>query len=116
MLISSKDMNDLQRLKKLLKIEFEMKDLGITKKIIRMDIKRDRAKGILTLSQFGYVKKILKQYQMLDAKFVNIPMGAYFKLRFILHDLSPTKFEFMKNFPYSNCSGQFDVCYDRIQT
>lgn len=50
MLISSKDMNDLQRLKKLLKIEFEMKDLGITKKIIRMDIKRDRAKGILTLS------------------------------------------------------------------
>lgn len=42
---------------------------------------------------------------MLDAKFVNIPMGAYFKLRFILHDLSPTKFEFMKNVPYSNCSG-----------
>lgn len=35
---------------KLLTDEFEMKDLGLAKRIRSMDINRDRIKGIVTLS------------------------------------------------------------------
>lgn len=64
-----------------------MKDLGPTKRILGMDINRDRIKGILMLSQIGYIKKVFELYDILDAKFVNTLMEAYFKLKSILHDI-----------------------------
>lgn len=59
MLIISKDKNDLVKLKRLLKIEFEIKDLGLTKRILGMSIDRHRVEGILTLSQSVYLRKVL---------------------------------------------------------
>lgn len=53
MLIISKETNDLLKLKKLSKIEFKMKDLASTKRILGIDINRDKTEGILTLSQIG---------------------------------------------------------------
>lgn len=50
MFIISTDMNELIKLKQLLRNEFEMKDLGLTRGILGMDIKRDKVKSILTLS------------------------------------------------------------------
>lgn len=41
----------------ILKIKFEMKDLGEAR-ILEMDIKRDREKGSLSLSQSSYIKKV----------------------------------------------------------
>ncbi|KAK3025719.1 hypothetical protein RJ639_040932 [Escallonia herrerae] len=51
MLIAAKKMSDINGLKELLKREFEMKDLGTTKRILGMEILRDRKAGILYLPQ-----------------------------------------------------------------
>ena len=50
MLISSKKQVEIDKLKIQLNQEFEMKDLGEAKKILRMEINRDRAKGKLCLT------------------------------------------------------------------
>ncbi|CAA0805948.1 Unknown protein [Striga hermonthica] len=44
--------------------EFEMKNLGAAKKIIGMEIHRDRGSKKLWLSQKGYVEKVLQRFGM----------------------------------------------------
>ena len=44
MLIATKSMCEVNRLKILFHREFEMKDLGVAKKILGMEIRRDRGK------------------------------------------------------------------------
>ncbi|KAL5778245.1 hypothetical protein ACOSP7_011171 [Xanthoceras sorbifolium] len=51
MLIASKSQVEIERLKAQLHQEFEMKDLGEAKKILGMEINRDRKKGKLCLTQ-----------------------------------------------------------------
>ena len=43
MLIAARNKSDVQRLKELLSPEFEMKDLGVAKKILGMEMYRERA-------------------------------------------------------------------------
>lgn len=43
---------------------FEIKDLGVAKKIIRVEIIRDRNEGILYLTQQKYIKKVLEKFEM----------------------------------------------------
>ena len=50
MLIAIKSMSKVNKLKILLSREFDMKDLGAAKKILAMEIHRDRALGRLWLS------------------------------------------------------------------
>ncbi|KAK3010787.1 hypothetical protein RJ639_012601 [Escallonia herrerae] len=57
-LIATKLMSDVNGLKEQLKREFEMKDLGAAKRILGMEIQRDRLAGILYLFQ----KSILSEY------------------------------------------------------
>nr|XP_027086614.1 uncharacterized protein LOC113708350 [Coffea arabica] len=42
--------------------EFEMKDLGAAKKILGMDINRDRGVGKLFLTQKNYLEKVLERF------------------------------------------------------
>lgn len=51
MLIASKSMIEIEELKAQMKNHFEMKDLGETKKILRMEITRNREKGDVFLTQ-----------------------------------------------------------------
>ena len=62
MLIAAKDMFEINRLKAQLSGEFEMKDLGAAKKILGMEIRRDRKAGKLSLSQKGYLEKVLERF------------------------------------------------------
>jgi hypothetical protein len=66
--------------------EFEMKDLGATKKILGMEIHRDREAGKLFLSQKIYIEKVLEHFSMQRSKPVSTPLAAHFKL---LADLLP---------------------------
>ncbi|KAF2323383.1 hypothetical protein GH714_035051 [Hevea brasiliensis] len=50
-----------------------MKDLGAAKKILGMEITRDRSVGKLFLSQQTYAKKVLKHFNMNNAKPVTVP-------------------------------------------
>ena len=54
-LIAAKRMCDIQNLKILLSGEFDMKDLGAAKKILGMEIYRDRTQKRLFLSQKDYI-------------------------------------------------------------
>jgi Reverse transcriptase (RNA-dependent DNA polymerase) len=56
MLIAAKNMSDIAKLKVKLKTEFQMKDLGAAKKILGMEISRDRKENKLYLSQISLRK------------------------------------------------------------
>ena len=49
-LVAYKSREEIEALKNLLSFEFDMKDLGPVKKILGIEIKRDRSKGIMFLS------------------------------------------------------------------
>jgi hypothetical protein len=51
MLIAAKRKIEITKLKQLLSSEFDMKDLGSAKKILSIEISRDRKSGLLFLSQ-----------------------------------------------------------------
>lgn len=66
MVISNTKENN--NLKETLNREFEIKDLGETKNILGMDIITNHEKCELLLSQFSYLKRVMKLFRMLDAK------------------------------------------------
>ena len=55
MLIACKRKKVVQDLKASLSQEFEMNDLGPVRKILGMEIFRDRARRVMHLSQGGYI-------------------------------------------------------------
>ncbi|KAE8731151.1 hypothetical protein F3Y22_tig00002840pilonHSYRG00482 [Hibiscus syriacus] len=66
----NRNMDDVIGLKTLLSQEFDMKDLDATKKILGMEIYRDRDSRKLWLSQRGYVEKMLERFAMSSTKLV----------------------------------------------
>ena len=48
----------------MLNTHFDMKDLGDAFFVLGIQIHRDRSKGILGLSQRGYIEKVLKRFNM----------------------------------------------------
>jgi hypothetical protein len=80
MLIAAKSKKEITTLKSQLSSEFEMKDLGAAKKILGMEITRDRKSSVLFLSQQNYIQKVLHHFNMHDAKSVSTPIASHFKL------------------------------------
>ena len=80
MLLVAREMTEIKKVKEMLAKEFDMKDLGSAKRILGMNIERDRACGVLKLSESSYLKKILQVFRMGEAKSVSTPIGAQFKL------------------------------------
>ena len=56
-----------------------MKHLGSVKKILEIMIIRKRREAIENITS-RYVEKVLKRFNMSDAKPVNVPLGGHFKL------------------------------------
>ena len=80
MLIAGKNKDELSKLKKNLSQTFDMKDLGNAKHILGMRITRDRSNGCIYLSQSEYVCKILKRFNMENAKPLSTPLSMHVKL------------------------------------
>jgi len=78
-LIVGANMAEIDRLKKQLSENFEMKDLGPAKQILSMRISRDRSEGILNLSQKKYIEKLLSRFNVGNAKTRNTPLGTHLK-------------------------------------
>lgn len=57
-----------------------MKDLGPTKKILVMQIMRDKQSEILQLSQAKYIHRVLQRFNMGKAKPVSTPLASHFRL------------------------------------
>ncbi|KAG8474901.1 hypothetical protein CXB51_031552 [Gossypium anomalum] len=68
MLIAAKDKGEIRKVKAQLSEEFEMKDLVPAKKILGMEIHRDRKASKLYLSQKGYIEKVLCRFNIQSAK------------------------------------------------
>lgn len=105
MLIASKDSGEINKVKLLLSKEFDMKDLGPARKILGIEIVRDKNKRVLKLSQGGYINKVLKKYGFIEVKTVSTPMGQHFKLS---HDQAPRsdeENEIMSKIPYTSVVG-----------
>ena len=105
MLIAAKSKVEITKLKKLLSSEFDMKDLGAAKKILGMEITRDRKSGLLFLSQQNYVKKVLQRFNMQDAKAVSTPIAPHFKLSAAQCPVTDEETEYMSRVPYSSIVG-----------
>jgi hypothetical protein len=105
MLIAAKSMKEINILKTQLSKEFEMKDLGAARKILGMEIRREREKGTLYLSQRKYIEKIISRFGMENSKPVSTPLAAHFRLS---ADMSPSieeEREYMSRVPYANAVG-----------
>ncbi|CAA7020234.1 unnamed protein product [Microthlaspi erraticum] len=100
MLIASKSKAEVGKLMELLKSEF-MKDLRAARKILGMDIFRDREKGLLTLSQIDYLIKVLKTFHMWDCKTVQTPLGSQIKLQALTEKQEQEESSFMDEVPLS---------------
>lgn len=57
-----------------------MKDSGSTKKILGMELQRDRCRNTLLIFQSDYCHKIVKKFHMENSKFVETPLAQHFKL------------------------------------
>jgi hypothetical protein len=80
MLIVAKSMKEIAALKAQLSHEFDMKDLGVAKKILGMEMIRDRKSGLLYLSQKNYIEKVLHRFNMNNTKLVSTPLAPHFKI------------------------------------
>ena len=80
MLVAGSYIDEIKNLKAQLSKEFDMKDLGPTKKTLGMQITRDNQKGVLQLSQAEYINRVLQRFNMGDAKPVNTPLASHFRL------------------------------------
>src|ERR1700734_3557729 len=80
MLVASSNMQEINVLKRKLAKSFAMKDLGVAKQILGMIITRDKKNRKLTSSQSEYKEKVLKGFNMKNAKPVSIPLARHFKL------------------------------------
>ena len=105
MLIASKDKNLISMLKSQLSKEFEMKDLGAAKRILGMEIHRDRKGEKLYLSQERYLEKVLSKFNMRDCKAVSTPLAAHFRLSAECCPQTEEDINRMSNIPYSSAVG-----------
>lgn len=114
MLVAARDKAVITELKQQLSVKFDMKDLGPAKRILGMEITRDRAKGVLYLSQEGYLGKVLELYKMEQAKHVVTPLGAHLNMRKATEAELKENEEYMKTVPYCNAVGS--IMYSMIGT
>nr|GFC13132.1 hypothetical protein [Tanacetum cinerariifolium] len=78
---------------------------GEAKKILGMEIVRDRSRKILRVSQFGYVSKILNNFRIDNRKSVQMPLGGHFKLSLKDYPIRDCDVEMMSKVQYANAVG-----------
>uniref|UniRef100_A0A3Q7HAX8 Reverse transcriptase Ty1/copia-type domain-containing protein n=1 Tax=Solanum lycopersicum TaxID=4081 RepID=A0A3Q7HAX8_SOLLC len=95
MLIAAKKKYDIQKLKGLLSAEFEMKDLGAARKILGMEIIRDRERRKLFLSRRSYIQMVLARFGMSSSKTIDTPSAANIHLTAMFAPQSEEEKEYM---------------------
>ena len=70
----------IEKLKKELSKFFDMKDSGLTRKILGMKNSHDRKTRHLWVSHEGYIEKIQERFNMHEAKLVGSPLANHFRL------------------------------------
>eukprot|EP00253_Pinus_taeda_P034717 PITA_34717 len=105
MLLASKSIEEINRLKTQMARTFDMKDLGAARQILGMEIFRDRDNGKLWPPQHKYVEKILLRFGMNNVKPVLIPLASHFKLSSSLCPNTDEEKDYMSRISYANVVG-----------
>lgn len=84
------------------KSKFEMKNLKSARRILGMEIKRERTNGKLFLTQESYIEKIVKRFSLNEFKLVNLPLSACVKLSTDHSPKADDEFNRMANISYAN--------------
>ena len=106
MLITSKSRSAIDTLKKDLSSEFEMKDLGEAKKVLGMEITRDRRSGRVSLTQKGYLQKVLQRFNIgKDTKSVSTPLTSHFMLSAMMSPKNVEERDYMTHVLYASAVG-----------
>src|ERR1044072_988526 len=82
-----------------------MKDLGAAKKILGIEISRDRDVKKLWLSHKSYVEDVLKRFDICRCKPVSTPMAYHFKISLEHCPKSNAKMSIMSKIPYGSAIG-----------
>jgi len=105
MLVAGSNMQEINVLKRKLANSFAMKDLGAAKQIFGMRITRDGKNHKLTLSQNEYIQKVLKRFNMHNAKPVSTPFSSHFKLNKEMCPKTQEDMDYMSKVPYASAVG-----------
>jgi len=106
MLIASKSRSIIDKLKKDLSFKFEMKDLSEAKKVLGMEVERDRRSGKVSLTQKGYLQKVLQRFNINgDRKSVSTPLTPHSKLKATMSPTTVKESEYMTRVPYASAVG-----------
>jgi len=83
-----------------------MKDLGEAKKVLGMKIDRDRRSDKVSLTQKGYLQKVLQRFNIdKDTKFVSTPLVPHFKLNATMSPKTVEEREYMTRVPCASAVG-----------
>ncbi|KAL5579868.1 hypothetical protein UlMin_012310 [Ulmus minor] len=105
MLLISDSAEEIKSLKHKLSSEFDMKDIGKARRILGMEIIRNRISRVLSLKQSSYLEKVLSKFSMTDAKPTSIPISGQFKFSSEQCPKTEEEKEDMINVPYSSAVG-----------
>ena len=114
MLLAGPSMAEINKVKADLMSNFEMKDLGEARKILGINIHRDKGSKKLWLLQTDYIEKVLKRFKMDNAKAASTPLSQSFKLSKEQAPKSMQDAKQMESIPYASVVGS--VMYTMICT
>ncbi|KAF3643364.1 hypothetical protein FXO38_20633 [Capsicum annuum] len=101
----AKDIREIIKVKAQLSKEFKMKHLRAAKKILGIEIMRDREKFKLYLSQKRYIDKVLHKFNMQNVKPVSTLLVDNFKLSATLSLKKDDERDYMSQVSYSSVIG-----------
>ena len=113
-LLIGNDIPMLESVKTSLKNSFSMKDLGEAAYILGIKIYRDRSKRLIGLSQDTYIDKVLKRFNMEEAKKGFLPMSHGIHLSKTQCPTTTDERERMSKVPYASAIGS--IMYAMIST
>ena len=73
MLLFGPKLAAIEHVKRQLTEQYQIKDLGEANYCLGVQIRRNRASRVLTIDQSAYIRKILRQYDLLEARTVRTP-------------------------------------------
>ena len=114
MLVAGECKKEVQIVKDDLSRAFDMKDLGSARRILGMNIVRNRSKKEVWLNQTDYVSRVIERFKMEEIKGVGTPMAQHFRLSKQQAPEGEREREEMQLIPYANIVGS--IMYAMIST
>ena len=104
-LLAISDLGLLGETKEYLSKNFHMVDMGEANNVIGIEIFRDRSRGVLGLSQKGYIDRVLERFNMQSCSSCIAPILKGDKLSKMQCPMNNMEREQMKKIPYASAVG-----------